>query len=139
MRIRILAVLFLAILLSAACSSSPPAVTSSGDASNGRTLFTKTSIGLNGVPGCATCHSLEKGKTLVGPSMAGIATEAMTIIKGTEYKGNAKTVEEYLRESITNPDAFVTKGFAKGIMPKEYGKLADQELSDLVAYLATLK
>jgi len=33
----------------------------------------------------------------------------------------------------------VTQGFQPGIMPKTYTKLSAQEVSDLVAYLMTLK
>lgn len=42
-----------------------------GKADAGKALFAQSVIGAN--PGCITCHSLEAGKTLVGPSMAGIA------------------------------------------------------------------
>ncbi len=48
-------------------------------------------------------------------------------------------MEEFLRESIVSPDAFVTKGFTAGLMPKEYAKLPAPQINDLVAFLATLK
>ena len=91
-------------------------------------------------PGCSTCHSLEPGKKLVGPSLAGIATRAEQIIKSSDYKGSAKTVEEFLRESIVNPNAYVEKGFSPNIMYQNYGKdLSAQQIADLVAFLKTLK
>jgi cytochrome c2 len=131
------------LLLLAACSgggaqpAAPAAGAAGGNADNGKALFAKTVLGKS--PGCVTCHSLEKGKTLVGPSMAGIATEAEKTIKDAEYKGTAKSAAEFMRESIVKPNVYVTKGFAQGIMPADYTGLSEQELNDLVAYLVSLK
>jgi cytochrome c2 len=118
---------------------SQPAAVAGGNADNGKKLFNEPVIASAGSPGCVTCHSLEKGKTLVGPSMAGIATVAAADVKSADYKGTAKTAEEFLKESIVSPDVMVTQGFQPGIMPKTYTKLSAQEVSDLVAYLMTLK
>ena len=108
--------LMVAVLALAACgggggAASQPAASGggAGDAAAGKALFAQTVIGSN--PGCVTCHSLEAGKTLVGPSMAGIAGRAGSAVSG-------QSAEQYLRQSITEPDAFVAKGFQKGLMPK---------------------
>jgi cytochrome c553 len=104
-----------------------------GDAERGKELYEQTLIGSNAAPGCVTCHSRDAGKTLVGPSHAGIATIAETAVPG-------KSAEEFLRESIVTPDAHVTEGFTGGVMYQNYGKdLSEQEINDLVAYLLTLK
>jgi nitric oxide reductase subunit C len=141
-------VLIMVLLALAACGGgaakpaggeSQPAAVAGGNADNGKKLFNEPVIASAGSPGCVTCHSLEKGKTLIGPSMAGIATEAAADIKKADYKGTAKTVEEFLKESIVSPDVMVTQGFQPGIMPKTYTKLSAQEVNDLVAYLMTLK
>ena len=116
-----------------------PTAAAGGNADSGKKLFNEPVIASAGSPGCVTCHSLEKGKTLVGPSMAGIATEAAADLKKADYKGTAKTTEEFLKESIVSPDVMVTQGFQPGIMPKTYTKLSAQEVNDLVAYLMTLK
>ncbi len=51
-----------------------------------------------------------------------------------------KSAEEFLRESILNPDAVVTEGFTPGVMYQNYGNdLTEQEIDDLVAFLLTLK
>ena len=118
---------------------SQPAATAGGNTDTGKKLFAEPVIASASSPGCITCHSLEKGKTLVGPSMAGIATEAAADLKKADYKGTAKTAEEFLKESIVSPDVMVTQGFQAGIMPKTYTKLSAQEINDLVAYLMTLK
>ena len=52
---------------------------------------------------------------------------------------NAKT-QDYLRESILNPDTYTTEGFSAGVMPAALAdELSDQQVADLVAYLLTLK
>jgi len=44
--------------------------------------------------------------------------------------------EEYIRESIVDPNAYVVKGFRPAIMPQDYAKrLSRPELDALVAYL----
>jgi cytochrome c2 len=116
-----------------------PAAAAGGNADNGKKLFNEPVIASAGSPGCVTCHSLEKGKTLVGPSLAGIATDAANTVKEADYKGKAKNADEWLRESILNPNVDVPDGFKPDIMPKTFTKLSAQELNDLVAYLQTLK
>jgi cytochrome c2 len=141
-------VLMVLVLALAACGGgaaqpaggeSQPAAAAGGSADAGKKLFSEPVIKSAGSPGCITCHSLEKGKTLVGPSLAGIATEAEADVKKSDYKGTAKTAEEFLKESVVSPDVMVTQGFQPGIMPKTYTKLSAQELNDLVAYMLTLK
>ena len=120
-------------------SESQPAAAAGGNADNGKKLFNEPVIASAGSPGCVTCHSLEKDKTLVGPSLAGIATDAANTVKEADYKGTAKNADEWLRESMLNPNVDVPEGFKPDIMPKAFTKLSAQELSDLVAYLQTLK
>ncbi|MCU0503392.1 MAG: cytochrome c [Anaerolineae bacterium] len=126
--------LMVAVLALAACGggggASQPAASGggAGDAAAGKTLFAQTVIGSS--PGCITCHSLEAGKTLVGPSMAGIASRAGSAAAG-------QSAEQYLRQSLTEPDAVVAKGFQKGLMPKP--TLTDKQANDLIAYMQTLK
>lgn len=142
---RIVFLSVIALLLLSACggaqTSSPAGQSAAGggDAEAGKALFSQPVIASVSAAGCATCHSIEKGKTLVGPSMFGIADTAAAEIKSADYKGAAKTVEEYLREAIVNPDVVIAQGFSAGVMLKDYAKLSDQNVKDLVAYLLTLK
>jgi sulfur-oxidizing protein SoxX len=102
-----------------------------GNAGAGEAVFGQGVIG--GLPGCMTCHSLEAGVTLVGPSLASIGAEAGSMVSGL-------SAEEYLRQSIIEPDAYVVEGFGQGLMPAGYGDaLTSQQLDDLVAYLLGLK
>jgi nitric oxide reductase subunit C len=133
-------------LLLAACGGGgagapPPAGESSAaDLARGKSLFEGAVIGSNSAPGCRTCHALEAGVTLVGPSMAGIAARAAENVQDPDYTGSARTAEEFLRESIVKPGAFIEEGFPPGVMYQNYGQdMSAQELGDLVAFLLELK
>jgi mono/diheme cytochrome c family protein len=127
-----ISILLLGLLL-VACGGRDDSAASAGDAGRGQALYEQTILGPNAAPGCVTCHSREAGKTLVGPSHAGLATIAESAVPG-------KTAEEFLKESISDPNAHVTEGFAPGVMYQNYGKdLSEQEINDIVAYLLTLK
>ena len=104
-----------------------------GDPARGQALFAKVMIGDPSAPGCATCHSLEPGKTIVGPSLAGVATRAQQAEQGED-------AGQYLRQSIRDPNAVIAPGFASGVMYPRYAEnLTGEQIDDLVAYLLTLK
>jgi nitric oxide reductase subunit C len=95
-------------------------------------------------PACFSCHSTTEGTVLVGPSLAGIATRAATVVASPSYHGAARSARDYIRESIVNPNAYVVPGptFGAGgqsIMPPFEGVLKPAEVDELVAYLATFK
>ena len=94
----------------AACSSggnqaAGGSATAQGNAQNGQKLFTS---GKGNAPACSSCHSIKAGEKLVGPSLAGIGTQAAQVIKDSNYKGSAKTATDYVKESIVNPNAYIT-------------------------------
>ena len=132
--------LFVAVVFLAACGGQAAPAASGGDAAAGQKLFQQTTLGKDKVPGCVTCHSVEPDKKLVGPSLAGIATDAANTVKEADYKGQAKTAQDWLRESITNPNADVPEGFQPNVMPQNLkDELSSQEITNLIAYLMTLK
>lgn len=104
-----------------------------GNAVRGERLYNQTVIGQASAPGCITCHSLDAGVVLVGPSHAGVGTRAATYVAGM-------SAEEYLRQSIVEPDAHIVEGFTPGVMYQNYGaELNEQEIADLVAFMLTLQ
>lgn len=127
-------VLAILAVLVAACgggggAAPAPAPTAGGaNVANGEKLFKQTVIGAQA--GCITCHSLD-GSKLVGPSMKGLASRA-----GNEVAG--LSAEEYIRQSIVEPNAHVVKDYLAGVMQSYKNDLKEQELNDLVAYLLTL-
>ena len=99
-----------------------------GDPTRGGTLYRQTLISQS-APGCVTCHSLDADVVIVGPSHAGVGNRAGRTVDGLN-------AEEYLRQSIINPNAFVVSGFAEGIMYQNYAEvLSDSDIDDLVAFL----
>jgi cytochrome c551/c552 len=135
---KLLLVLVLGLLLGlVACGGgSAPAgeegqAAASGDAAAGESLYSQSLIGTQA--GCATCHSLEPGVTMVGPSLATIGADAGSRASGV-------SAEDYLRKSIMEPDADIAEGFAAGLMPAALAdELTEEQVNDLVAFLLTLK
>jgi mono/diheme cytochrome c family protein len=88
--------------------------------------------------GCAGCHGEPGGAGLVGPNLGGIATRAGSTVPGL-------SAEEYIRQSIVQPNAYVVPECPSGpcapnLMPATYGQtLAPAELDGLVQYLLTLE
>jgi nitric oxide reductase subunit C len=99
----------------------------------------------NASPGCQSCHSLQPGADMAGPSLAGIATRAEETIASPDYTGNAEDVESYIRESIVEPSAHNVPGdmySANGssFMPGTYAdSLSDTRVDQLAAWLATFE
>jgi nitric oxide reductase subunit C len=95
--------------------------------------------------GCFACHSTAPGVSLVGPSLAGVATRAAHTIADPSYTGHATTPGEYLRESIVSPSAHIVTGgnYANGnqsLMPGYFGEtLKTEQIDALVAYLSTTR
>jgi mono/diheme cytochrome c family protein len=84
--------------------------------------------------GCNACHTISGISTgNIGPVLDGLATRAGDTVSGL-------TAEEYIRQSIETPSAFVVEGFADGIMPQTFAQtLSAEQIADLVAFLLTLE
>ncbi len=79
--------------------------------------------------GCETCHSLD-GTRRDGPSFQGIWGQTHEFTDGTE----AVVDENYLRESILQPQARIVSGY-EGIMPTFQGLLRDREIAALIEFI----
>jgi cytochrome c551/c552 len=127
-KLTLLLSLILLISLAACGGDGDTGGTGGGDPAAGETVYSQVAS-----PGCNTCHSLEPGVTLVGPSLANIGAEAGGRVSG-------QSAEEYLRESVVEPNAYVVEGFSANIMPTNYGsQLTEQQVTDLVAYMLSLE
>lgn len=100
-------------------------------AAAGEKLFKQTVTGSQA--GCITCHSLDAGVVIVGPSMDGIGSRAGSTISGM-------SAEDYLEESIVDPDAYLVSGFPAGTMPQVWqDELTGDQIDQLVAYMLNVK
>lgn len=79
--------------------------------------------------GCVGCHTIEGVSSgVVGPNLTHIASSA-----GERKAG--MTAEEYIRESILNPAAYLVEGY-DDLMPKTFSDtIPADELEDLIAFL----
>ena len=91
-----------------------------GGAPSGKALFVSN--------GCDGCHTFKpagaNGK--VGPDLdklPGLARRA------------GKPLEQFIHESIVNPDAYVEPGYPKGVMPSTFASLPAAQVDALVKYL----
>jgi mono/diheme cytochrome c family protein len=89
----------------------------------------KTGTQIFTAAGCAGCHTFGPAKSngTIGPSLDQLKTEAAKMEPG-------KTAEEYIRESIEDPSAFLVKGFPNA-MPSFKGRLTDAQIKALVDFL----
>ena len=82
--------------------------------------------------GCAACHSVDETDK-IGPSWVGLYGSQVELTDGTFVIAN----EDYLIESIKDPNTKIVKGFSKGAMPPI--SLSDEEINSLVAYIKSVK
>lgn len=82
---------------------------------------------------CFTCHSVD-GSKIVGPSFKG-KFGTMEIMRDGQQ---VQVDENYIRESILNPQAKVVAGYDP-VMPTYQGILKDQQIDALIAYIKSLQ
>jgi cytochrome c oxidase subunit II len=96
-----------------------------GSVDAGKALFTSK--------GCPACHTLAAAGAsgTIGPKLDGIGTAGATRKPGM-------AADAYIKESISDPQAFIAPGFAApSAMPN--GLASGKELDDLVAFLSAQK
>ena len=98
-----------------------------GNAAAGKNVFASNN--------CASCHTFEPANATgtIGPDLD----------KAPEQDAKADhnmALAAFIKESITDPDAYIAKGFSKGLMPKTFGtSLSKTQLNDLVAFIVSGK
>ena len=83
---------------------------------------------------CAGCHSIN-GTKVVGPTFKGLWGRQESLADGSKVEVD----ENYLRESILNPNAKIVAGFQPGQMPVFAGALKEDEISAIIEFIKTLK
>ena len=91
---------------------------------------------------CAECHiipGIRGANGKVGPRLV-MGTAGPKRLKESNYKGTAKTVREYVMESILDHGQYVPRGYRSVPMPLNYNTvLAAGALYKMVDYLSTLE
>ena len=82
---------------------------------------------------CVTCHSLD-GSILVGPSMKGLYGKKGKLADGSDYLAD----DEYIKRSLLRPNEEIVEGF-QPLMPPYEGQLDDEQISDLIEFIKTVK
>jgi cytochrome c551/c552 len=96
-----------------------------GDAAAGKAVFASN--------GCASCHTFKPASATgtIGPNLdSAPASDA-------KADGNMD-LTKFIHESIVDPDAYIAKGYSKGIMPTNFGSsLSSKQVNDLVAFIVS--
>ncbi|MDR3652118.1 MAG: cytochrome c oxidase subunit II [Paludibacter sp.] len=87
--------------------------------------------------GCLACHSID-GSKLVGPSLKSLYGSTVEVkTNGTTHKISAD--DEYIKNSIYDPDKDVVTGYPQGVMKSYKGTITDKDVQLITGYLKTLK
>lgn len=96
-----------------------------GSAAAGKAVFNAN--------GCASCHTFAPANATgtIGPNLD-------TAPASDAKADNNMELAAFIKESIENPDAYIAKGYSKGVMPTTFGKsLSSKQLDDLVAFIVS--
>src|SRR5579871_4998001 len=116
--------------LAALLAAGFPGGAQAADATAGKAVFNQV---------CAICHSVQPGKNMIGPSLAGIVGRKAGSVPGFHYSAanehsgltwDEATLDKYLQSPKT---------VVSGTTMTYAGLKDDQKRADLIAYLATLK
>jgi mono/diheme cytochrome c family protein len=86
--------------------------------------------------GCLGCHSID-GTPSSGPTLKGVFNSMVPLTTGQSVKAD----EQYLLESILDPDKQIVKGYQPGVMSAVVspGSVTQEQAQELVDYIKTLK
>jgi len=82
--------------------------------------------------GCIACHSVDD-TTKIAPPWRGLYGSEIELNDGSTVTVD----EEYLIESIKEPNAKIVEGFTRGAMPPI--SLTDEEIDAIVAYIKSVE
>jgi cytochrome c oxidase subunit II len=83
--------------------------------------------------GCSGCHSVDGTRT-VGPTFKGLFGALRTFADGTSTTAD----ENYVRDSILNPNAQVVQGYPANVMPSYKGQVSEEQITAIIEFIKTL-
>lgn len=88
--------------------------------------------------GCPVCHlipGIPGADARVGPKLV-LGTTGVQRLNDPAYHGQARTIHDYVVESVLEPERFIVPGYPGRTMPAWYGsKLSGLALEKIAAYL----
>lgn len=88
--------------------------------------------------GCSVCHTvpgIPGADGRVGPPLV-LGVTGPVRLADPAYHGHAKTIHEYVIESVIEPGLFIVPGYPAGTMPTWYGaKLSALAMEKIASYL----
>jgi nitrite reductase (NO-forming) len=133
---KFLPVALLLVIFVVACGKSESAVGKSYTEAETAAAFEKGA--------CGTCHNIPgitNASGVIAPSLANVNVSAEEHFKSGSYTGKAKTAEEYIKESIVDPNLFIaptcpTGACTPNVMPASLkDTLTTDEINAIVKYL----
>ncbi len=84
--------------------------------------------------GCNACHSIDGSKS-TGPTWKGLWGNQETLADGSSVTVD----DDYIRESIFEPNAKIVSGYQGVGMPSFQGQLNEQQVTAIIEFIKTLK
>jgi mono/diheme cytochrome c family protein len=109
----------------AATATVEPVAADDEDVEAGRNLYAAQ---------CAACHTVD-GTQAVGPTWQGLYGSEVELESGETVTAD----EEYIEESIREPNAEIHAGYPANVMPSYDDTLTDEQIEQLIAYIRTLE
>ena len=103
-----------------------PPTSAAGNAAKGKAVFIANA--------CGSCHTFEPAASTgkIGPDL--------DTKPSVDAKKENMALAAFVRESIVKPNAYISPGYPKGVMPQRFGKqLSKTQLADLVAFITAGK
>ncbi len=103
-----------------------PSSSAAGTAVKGEAIFLDT--------GCGSCH------TFTAAGSTGKIGPDLDTKPSVDAKKENMALAAFVRESIVKPNAYISPGYPKGVMPQTFGKqLSKRQLADLAAFVTARK
>jgi len=110
-------------------AAAPKTTTAAAQAAGGNAAAGKAVFAANG---CGACHTFKPAGSsgTVGPDLD-------TKVSADAKKDNM-ALTAFISQSITDPNAYISPGYPKGVMPQTFkSSLSKTQLADLVAFVAS--